>query len=57
MNLIEKLGAKTDMGKEELTWQDIKRIVNIADNYTKFVEPTTTEQEYYEQVLKRFREN
>lgn len=44
------------MGKEELTWQDIKRIVNIADYYIKFVEPTTTEQEYYEQVLKAFEE-
>lgn len=47
---------KIENVKEELTWQDIKRIVNIADDYIKFVEPTTTEQEYYEQVLKRFGE-
>ena len=42
--------------KVNLSWQDIRRIVQIADDYINYTEPTTTEKEYYEQVLKQEQE-
>ena len=46
----------------ELTWQDIKRIVNIADDMIdldvrdELPERCKTEQGYYEEILKRYKE-
>ena len=46
-----------------LTWQDIKRIVNIADKMIEedvdgdLPEYCETEQGYYEEVLKRFKKS
>ena len=44
----------------DLTWQDIKRIVNIADDMIdldiqdKLPECCATEEGYYREILKRF---
>ena len=38
----------------DLTWQDIKRIVNLADEVINDVQYLTTEEAYYTEVLKRF---
>lgn len=45
------------MGKESLTWEDVKLIVNIADKLLdgetqNLIDIYPTEQEYYEKVLK-----
>lgn len=45
-----------------LTWQDIKRIVEIADELAEYadagiIEPfLASEQSYYEEVLKRYKD-
>ena len=49
------------MKAEELTWQDVKAIVNIADQLLDNAEmrmavSNHSEKEYYEEVLKRFNE-
>lgn len=48
--------------KQELTWQDIKSIVNIADDLLpghdteQLLSEFQTEESYYQEVLKRFNE-
>ena len=50
------------MSKAELTWEDVKRIVEIADSLLPYASVKLadlehefqTEQMYYEEVLKRF---
>ncbi len=48
--------------KQELTWQDIKRIVTIADDLLpghdteQLLSEFQTEESYYQEVLKRFKE-
>ena len=47
--------------KPELTWEDVKAIVNIADQLLDNAEmriavSNHSEKEYYEEVLKRFNE-
>lgn len=47
------------MTKSKLTWQDVKQIVNIAENleYTYGLDNRwETEQKFYEEVLKEFNE-
>lgn len=49
------------MPKQELTWEDVKAIVNIADQLLDNAEmriavSNHSEKEYYEEVLKRFNE-
>ena len=47
---------------EELTWEDIKKIVNIADDMIdldimdELPECCKTEEGYYTEILKRYRE-
>ena len=49
------------MEKQELTWQDIKRIVKIADDLLpghdieQLLSEFQTEEAYYKEVLKRFK--
>lgn len=49
------------MEKQELTWQDIKRIVIIADGLLpehdteQLLSEFQTEESYYQEVLKRFK--
>lgn len=46
------------MNKEELTWQDVKRIVEIADDIIrKACYEHMSEEEYYTEVLRRFKED
>lgn len=55
----EAIDALCDAAEEELTWQDIKRIVNIADDMLGdkvFGEKRVLEDEYYKEVLKRYNE-
>ena len=40
----------------DLTWQDIKRIVNIADDLLRDDSVLSSEEEYYTEVLKRYKE-
>ena len=40
--------------KKVLTWQDIKRIVHIADSLLKEPEFCVTEEQYYTEILKRY---
>ena len=40
----------------DLTWQDIKRIVNIADDLLRDDSILSSEEEYYTEVLKRYKE-
>ena len=49
------------MTQEELTWEDVKAIVNIADQLLDNAEmrmavANHSEKEYYEEVLRRFNE-
>ena len=50
------------MEKNELTWQDVKSIVEIADDCAEYAEVgivvpfLASEQKYYEEVLRRFNE-
>lgn len=41
---------------KDLTWQDIKRIVNIADDLLRDDSVLSSEEEYYTEVLKRYKE-
>lgn len=52
-------GAKWADSHPNLTWQDIRRIVQIADEVIgedakMYCETPRSEEEYYEQVLKEF---
>ena len=40
--------------KKVLTWQDIKHIVQIADELIKEPEFCKTEEQYYTEILKRY---
>jgi len=62
-----EMAFRNGMKYNELTWQDIKRIVKIADDLIPctpfasvseqiFADEFQTEQSYYEEVLKRFKE-
>lgn len=46
------------MGKNELTWQDIQRIVQIADNLCNSLDYEQVlrmgEKDYYTEILNRF---
>ena len=44
--------------EEELTWQDVKKIVGIADDMMSlaFVGLIKSEEEYFTEVLRRFKE-
>lgn len=42
--------------KKVLTWQDIKRIVHIADELIKEPEFCKTEEQYYTEILKRYKQ-
>jgi len=50
------------MEKQELTWQDIKRIVTIADDLEPlrsgedFLFELQSEEGFYSEILKRFKE-
>ena len=50
------------MKTQELTWQDVKRIVTIADDLLpghdieQLTSEFQTEESYYQEVLKRFKE-
>lgn len=47
------------METHELTWQDVKRIVNIADamvNEEDSYDKWESEEAYYKEVLKRYNE-
>ena len=56
-DLIRKAQAKRDLG---LTWKDIQRIVEIADDI--LLDPqrprrlSTTKEAYYTEVLRRYKE-
>lgn len=47
-----------DMDKNELTWQDIRRIVKVADQMVDEDEDgrllTMSEEDYYKEVLARY---
>jgi len=51
-----------DAMKDELTWEDIKRIVNIADDLLPGIDTAAilsefqTEEAYYKEILKRYKE-
>ena len=46
-----------DVGKIALTWQDVKRIVEIADDtIRKACYEHMSEEEYYTEVLRKFKE-
>ena len=53
-----KAGAEWMKEQDELTWQDVKAIVNIADMLIVSNEPSKfpTEQRFYEEVLNVFNE-
>ena len=40
----------------DLTWRDIKQIVNIADDLLRDGSVLSSEEEYYTEVLKRYKE-
>lgn len=65
--LITRIEKANEMKTQELTWQDIKRIVKIADDLIPctpfvsvseqiFADEFQTEESYYQEVLKRFKE-
>ena len=64
--LITRIMEANEMKTQELTWEDIKAIVKIADDLIPctpfvsvseqiFADEFQTEQSYYEEVLKRFK--
>ena len=55
-----KAGAEWQKRQDELTWEDIKRIVKIADSMLTGTAwdavEYPNEQKYYEEVLRRYKE-
>lgn len=57
MDAMEGNFANADKNLQELTWQDVKRIVEIADDILERKEYSFgSEEEYYTEVLRRFTE-
>ena len=65
--LITRIKEANEMKTQELTWQDVQRIVKIADDLIPctpfvsvseqiFADEFQTEQSYYDEILKRFKE-
>ena len=60
--LITRIMEANEMKTQELTWEDIKAIVKIADDLLpghdieQLTSEFQTEESYYQEVLKRFKE-
>lgn len=61
--LITRIKEANEMKTQELTWQDVQRIVKIADDLlakeskTELLEAEfQSEESYYKEILKRFKE-